>query len=129
MTPRLRNSPLVWTRILGLQCREFRQPLHIAFIDLVKAYAKVDRDVLWLLLSRRGVAPNSINVIKGLHLGAQARVREAGQFSEAFPLQMGLKEGSVFAPLFFNIFFGAIIVAIHHRLVENVFILFVFSLN
>ena len=85
MTPRLRNSPLVWTRILGLQCREFRQPLHIAFIDLVKAYAKVDRDVLWLLLSRRGVAPNSINVIKGLHLGAQARVREAGQFSEAFP--------------------------------------------
>ena len=43
-------------------------------------------------------------MIKGLHVGAQARVREAGQFSEAFPLQMGLKQGSVFAPLLFNIF-------------------------
>jgi len=65
------------------------------------------------------VPSNLINVIKGLHVGAQARVREAGQFSEAFPLQMGLKQGSVFAPLLFNIFFGAIIVAIHHRLVEE----------
>jgi len=65
------------------------------------------------------VPSNLINVIKGLHVGAQARVREAGQFSEAFPLQMGLKQGSVFSPLFFNIFFGAIIVAIHHRLVEE----------
>jgi len=47
-------------------------------------------------------------------------VREAGKFSEAFLLQMGLKQGSVFAPLLFNISFGAIIVAIHHtRLVEE----------
>ena len=45
-------------------------------------------------------------------------MREAGQFSEAFPLQMGLKQGSVFASLLFN-FFGAIIVVIHHRLVEE----------
>ena len=54
--------------------------------------------------SRRGVPSNLINVIKGLHVGAQARVREAGQFSEALPLQMGLKQGSLFAPLLFNIF-------------------------
>ena len=100
-------------------CSQFRQPVHIAFIDLVKAYDKVDRDVLWLLLSRRGVPSNLINVIKGLQVGAQARVREAGQFSEAFPLLMGLKQGSVFAPLLFNIFFVAIILAIHHRLVEE----------
>ena len=72
-------------RALCSQCREFCQPLHIAFIDLVKAYDNV------LLLGKRGVLPNLINVIKGLHVGAQARVREAGQFSEAFPLQMGLK--------------------------------------
>ena len=72
-------------RTLCSQCRKFHQPLHIAFIDLVKSYDKIDRDVLWLLLSRRGVPSNLINVIKGLHVGAQARVREAGQFSEAFP--------------------------------------------
>jgi len=32
---------------------------------------------------------------------------------------MGLKLGSVFAPLLFNIFLRAIILAIHHRLVEE----------
>ena len=41
----------------------------------------------------RGVPANLINVIKRLHVGAQSWVREAGQFSEAFPLQMGLKQG------------------------------------
>ena len=49
--------------------------LHSVRIVCTLAYDKVDRDVLWLLLSRRGVPSNLINVIKGLHVGAQARVR------------------------------------------------------
>ena len=53
---------------------------------------------------RRGVPENLINAIKGLHAGAQSWVCEAGRFSEAFPLQMGLKQGSVFAPSLISIF-------------------------
>ena len=50
-----------------------------------------------------------VGLIKGLHVGAKARVREGGEFSAEFELEMGLKQGSVFAPILFNIFFGAII--------------------
>jgi hypothetical protein len=42
-----------------------------------------------------------------------ARVRVEGAESGQFELRRGLKQGSVFAPLLFNIFFGAIIHAFH----------------
>ena len=46
-------------------------------------------------------------------------MRECGKFSAEFELEMGLKQGSVFAPVLFNIFFGAIIKALRKRLVER----------
>jgi hypothetical protein len=48
-------------------------------------------------------------VIKGLHDGARGRVRVEGQMSEWFNLKMGLRQGAVFSPTLFNIFFGEII--------------------
>jgi len=59
-----------------------------------------------------------IALIKSMHDGSSARVREGGAFSEEFSLDMGLKQGRVFAPLLFNIFFGAIIKAIRRGFSE-----------
>ena len=50
-----------------------------------------------------------INLIKGMHEGAQASLRIKGEIVSQFPLETGLKQGSVFSPLLFNIFFGVII--------------------
>jgi hypothetical protein len=102
-------------RILSSYCREKQIPCFIAFVDLTKAYDKVARVALWLLLERLGVPPNLVGLIKGLHDGTVARVREAGKFSGEFELLIGLKQGSIFAPVLFNIFFGAIIKAIRMR--------------
>jgi hypothetical protein len=106
-------------RILSSYCREKGIPCFIAFVDLTKAYDKVARAVLWLLLERLGVPANLVGLIKGLHVGTVARVREAGKFSEEFELLIGLKQGSIFAPVLFNIFFGAIIKAIRKRFEEE----------
>jgi hypothetical protein len=84
-------------------------PLYKCFIDLTKAYDKVDRDTLWSILSRLGVPPKLLRVIVNLHVGAMATVKMDGEISEEFELKRGLKQGSVFAPLLFNVFFGAII--------------------
>ena len=50
-----------------------------------------------------------------MHDGSMARVRLGSNLSTPFELQRGLKQGSVFAPLLFNIFFGAVIKACEHR--------------
>ena len=57
-----------------------------------------------------------INLIKGIHVGAQAKVKDSGVFSQSFELKRGLKQGSCFAPILFNIFFGAIVNAINTRI-------------
>jgi hypothetical protein len=63
----------------------------------------------------RGIPPRLVQLIQALHCGAQATVRVDGAMSEAFNLERGLKLGSVFALLLFNIFFGAIIESTRKR--------------
>jgi hypothetical protein len=101
------------SRLVSTFALEKDVPLYKCFIDLTKAYDKVDRNTLWKILHRIGVPPKILKVIVNLHEGAMARVRLEGQSSEDFELKRGLKQRSVFAPLLFNIFFGAIINAFH----------------
>jgi len=80
-----------------------------AFIDLKKAYDRVDRAALWLVLQRSGVPPLFLALIKDMHTNALATVKHKGVRSQSFLLRRGLKQGSVFAPLLFNIFLGTIL--------------------
>lgn len=99
------------SRLISASAKEHQRPLYKCFVDLTKAYDKVDRQTLWTLLELRGIPPRMITIIKNLHVGAQAKVKVNGNLSESFQLERGLKQGSVFAPLLFNIFFGAIVEA------------------
>ena len=84
--------------------------MYKCFVDLTKAYDKVNRRVLWMVLERIGVPQKMIRLIQNIHDGSKAKVKlENGEETEEFDLEAGLKQGSVFAPLLFNIFFGAII--------------------
>jgi hypothetical protein len=104
------------SRMISSSCRELGLPCFKCFVDLTKAYDKVNREILWKLLAKLGVPPKLLKVIIALHEGAQAWVRVNGELLEPFQLESGLKQGSIFAPLLFNIFFGAIIFEIDRRL-------------
>jgi hypothetical protein len=101
------------SKLLSTYALEQDSPLFKCFIDLTKAYDKVDRATLWKILELLGIPPRILKVIINLHDGSMARVKIDGVKSEPFELRRGLKQGSVFAPLLFNIFFGAIINAFH----------------
>ena len=49
--------------------------LHMCFIDLQKAYDTVDRTLLWQVLTRIGVPPQMIAVIRQFHDGMRACVQ------------------------------------------------------
>jgi sorting nexin-29 len=104
------------SRLLSSMAKEKCVNIFKCFVDLTKAYDKVDRNVLWLVLERRGFPPKLIALIKALHVGAMAQVRIDSYVGEAFELLCGLKQGACFSPLLFNIFFGAIIDAFHDQL-------------
>ena len=97
--------------------RKKRTPLNVCFIDLTKAYASVDRTLLWTLLARFGVPQNMMSVIRQFHDGMRACVRLDGRMcSRWFAVEQGLRQGCVVAPLPFNIFFAAIINVVSTRL-------------
>jgi exonuclease III len=104
------------SRLISTSAREKLISIFQCFVDLTKAYDKVNRSILWLILQRLGVPDNLIGLIKGLLDGSEAAIRIKGEIVGEFSLDMGLKQGSVFSPLLFNIFFGAIIDAWQKRL-------------
>jgi len=116
------------SRLLSTSAREKLISIFQCFVDLTKAYDKVNRSILWLVLERLGVPDELINLIKGLLNGSEAAIRIKGEIVGDFSLDMGLKQGSVFAPLLFNIFFGAIIDAWQKRLLGKGIPL-IFNLN
>ena len=99
--------------------KEMQCNLYKCFVDLSKAYDKVNRVLLWHILKLRGFPPKIIAVVRGLMVGSKAYVRVNGILADPFDLECGLKQGSVFAPLLFNIFFGAIIEIFQKKVLEE----------
>jgi hypothetical protein len=56
-----------------------------------------------------GAPPNLVGLIKGLHVGSSQR-----SWQVIWGIRI-VKQGSIFAPVLFNLFFGAIIKAIRMR--------------
>jgi len=55
--------------------REFRKPLHVAYIDIKAAFDSVDRQALWKALHATGAPHFLIQLIQDLHTGTKSRVR------------------------------------------------------
>ena len=79
------------------------------YVDLTKAYDKVNRELLWKILRRLGIPERIVRLLISFHEGAFAQADVEGVLSSPFPLNRGLKQGSVLSPILFNIFFGALI--------------------
>ena len=96
-------------RQLQEKCREKRVPLHIAFIDLTKAFDSVSREGLYIVLRKVGCPQKLLNLIRSLHMGMMATVAYENEESKAFPVNNGVRQGCVLAPVLFNIYFSYLI--------------------
>ena len=98
------------TKILMQRAKEFNKAIYICFVDLHKAYDTVNRNALWEVLSKSFSIPEKlIRILKTLHCGTTGLIHADGQISEKFPIEVGLKQGDVLAPMLFNLFLDAVI--------------------
>ena len=86
-------------RQLQEKCREQYQGLYLAIVDLTKAFDAVNRDLLWNIRRTTTI----IAILQIFHAGMCAQVVTAGSQSSSFPVEMGMKQGSVLAPIIFNL--------------------------
>ena len=96
-------------RQLQEKCREQRQPLYIAFVDLTKAFDLVSRSGLFSLLKRIGCPPKLLSLIESYHNNMQGTISFNGGNSQPFKICSGVKQGCVLAPTLFGIFFSLLL--------------------
>ncbi len=78
--------------------------LYAAFMDIEKAYDRVDRDALWSVLNIYGVGGQLLKGIQAFYREANACVRVGGKNSESFAVEVEVKQKCVMSPWLFNIF-------------------------
>ena len=103
-------------RQLQEKCREQHQDLFLAFVDLTKAFDAVNRDLLWNILRKFGCPPTFIAILQQFYTGLCAHVVMAGSQSSSFPVEVGVKQGCVLAPIIFNLLLVAITLVSHRDL-------------
>ena len=64
------------------KCREQRQKLYIAFVDLTKAFDLVNRNALFTMLQRIVCPPNLLTIIKSFHENIKSTVQHDGYSSD-----------------------------------------------
>ena len=101
------------------KCVEQNTDLYIIFIDLTKAFDTVPRELLWKILAKYGVPNKFLKILQLFHSNMEATVSINGMESPSFPVEMGVKQGDVLAPVLFNLFISMITALLQHRLRED----------
>ena len=73
------------------------------FVDMQKAFDRVNRDILCTKLAKIGVNGNFLDTLKHLYTDCQAAVDVNGTYT-AFYISSGEKQGDVISPTLFAIF-------------------------
>ncbi|GKB35206.1 retrovirus-related pol polyprotein LINE-1 [Tanacetum coccineum] len=78
--------------------RKRQRDLHMAFLDLEKAYNSVPRELIWRTLIDKGTPRRYVRVIRDMYDETKTRVRSSVGNTVFFPVEVGLHQGSAISP-------------------------------
>ncbi|GJR45109.1 retrovirus-related pol polyprotein LINE-1 [Tanacetum coccineum] len=103
MSGRSTTEAIHLLRSLMEKYRKRQRDLHMAFLDLEKAYDSVPRELLWRTLRDKGTPRRYLRVIKDMYEGVKTRVRTTMGSTEFFQVEVGLHQGSTISPYLFTL--------------------------
>lgn len=98
--------------------REKKKSVYVAFMDLEKAYDRVDREAMWQVMRVYGLGGRVLRGIMSFYEDGRACVRVGEKMSESFEVKMGLRQGCVMSPWLFNIFMDGVVREVYTRVNE-----------
>jgi exonuclease III len=78
--------------------------LFMAFLDITKAYDKVDRDILWHKLEKMGIPGKLIRLVQESYKDPRGTATFQGATTDALAMPIGLKQGCVMSPILFALY-------------------------
>ena len=87
-------------------------PTYACFLDLSRAFDLVSYSILWKKLGKAGVPSGLINTLKYWYGDQVNQVRWAGELSEPYRLECGVRQGGLASPLLFNLYVNELIEAL-----------------
>ena len=82
-------------------CLNTKRRLHVAFIDLKKAFVHVNRDCLWYKLLKSEIRGPIFNIIKDMYCNTTSQVKYSGAFSNNFECNLGVRQRESLSPFLF----------------------------
>ena len=82
-------------------------PTWLLLIDLVKAFDRVPRELLWKVLNKQGVPPKLVSLLRSLHQTVKVKL-EYKNVTQMLDSIIGVKQGDLLGPDLFIFFMAAI---------------------
>ena len=89
--------------------------LHVACMDLEKAYDRVDREAMWRILGMYGINGQLLKVVQSLYEKSEACVRVCREEGEWFEVDVSLRQGCVMSPWLFNLLMDAVMKEVREK--------------
>ncbi|XP_061719997.1 uncharacterized protein LOC133527124 [Cydia pomonella] len=86
-----------------------KTPIYACFLDLSKAFDLVSYDILWKKLQKSRLPSEFIHLLRYWYLNQENRVRWAGEVTETYRLECGVRQGGLSSPILFNLYVDALI--------------------
>ena len=104
--PNRSTTNMIFTvRQVQEKCMKQNMDFVAVFIDLTKAFDVVNRETLWVILSKLGCTIKFVNRIRQFYNDMAGQVLSDGEASELFSISNAVMQGGVLAPVLFNLFF------------------------
>ena len=92
-----------------------KKSLYAAYMDLEKAYDRIDRDAMWCVLGMYGVNGQLLRAVQSMYERSEACVRVCREESDWFQVRVGLRQGCVMSPWLFNLFMDGVMKEVRER--------------
>ena len=81
-----------------------RLPTFVAFVDLEKAFDRVDRKLLFYKIRKLGFGGKLYEAIKNIYQQCKARINVSGCLTDEFTTDFGVRQGDCLSPTLFGLF-------------------------
>ena len=94
--------------------------MFVAFIDLEKAYDRVNREKLWEALRQAQVEEGLVSAVQSLYMECEAKMKVGEQYSEWLKVDQGVRLGCILLPWLFNVLLDSIVKEAREGFMEGV---------